>query len=66
LKHSRIQMDSVAGKQMDTILDSGAGQHIDSVAGKEMDRVAGQQMDTFLDSVAGQQMESGPVKFVVS
>jgi hypothetical protein len=43
-------MDRVAGKQMDTILDSVAGQEIDSLAAKDMDSV----------HVAGQR----PVKFV--
>jgi hypothetical protein len=54
LKHSRIQMDNVAGKQMDTSLDSVhvAGQEIDSLAAKEMDSVAGLQVDAMLDSVA--------------
>jgi hypothetical protein len=61
-----MQINSVSGKQMDTFLDSVAGQEIDSPAAKDMDSVAGQQMDTFLDSVAGQQVDSGPVKFVVS
>ncbi len=42
-----MQINSVSGKQMDTFLDSVAGQKIDSPAAKDMYSVAGQQMDTF-------------------